>query len=181
MQAGSAKISFLANIGTTEPIGDGTGYALSVSSGSADPDAILFDGAIETASGIALIGNSTLNGNAAIGAGNTESSLAGNTAFNAASFSAERSVVFGNGTETVTFGYAGTTVIETTANNGSLDFNAFVSTSANGRLLDIETQGSGSVYFRKNILSSATTSAGTAPAEILVDPQNFGRLDDVVE
>ncbi len=158
LTAGTGAISFNGAVGGITPLGDGTGVALGITSGTTT-----FNSALTTASGFNSDANVFFKDNVTLGAGDTASSINANTTFNRVgglTLTAGRQVTFGDaGTDQVTLSVP--TTITTAAANAGQVFNAKVD-GANSLSV---AAGSGSVAFSGAVgsvtaLTSLTISGG---------------------
>jgi hypothetical protein len=158
LTAGTGVISFNGAVGGITPLGDGTGAALSITSG-----ATTFNSTLATASGISSDANVVFKENVTLGAGDTASALNANTTFNRVgglTFTAGRQATFGDsGTDQITLSQA--TTITTAAANADQVFNAKVDGASS---LSVAA-GSGSVVFSGAVgsltpLTNLTISGG---------------------
>jgi hypothetical protein len=158
LAAGTGVISFNGAVGGITPLGDGTGAALSITSG-----ATTFNSTLATASGISIDANVVFKDNVTLGAGDTASSLNANTTFNRGgglTLTAGRQTTFGDaGTDQVTLSQA--TTITTAAANAGQVFNAKVDGASS---LSVAA-GSGNVTFSGAVgsftpLTNLTISGG---------------------
>ena len=113
--------AFNAAVGFTTPIGDATGAALTINSAGVTT----FASTLGTASGITQANGAgllTLRDNVTIGAGNTATNFYANVVLDGLTMNAGRDISFGNAsTDQVTLSSAAVAV-NTTANNGNIDF-----------------------------------------------------------
>ncbi|MBK9609546.1 MAG: hypothetical protein IPO58_25360 [Betaproteobacteria bacterium] len=79
LAAGTGTITFNAAVGSANVIGDGTGAALTITSG-----ATTFNSTLATASGISSAADVTFKDDVTLAAGNTATTLNANTTFNKA-------------------------------------------------------------------------------------------------